>query len=39
MKLQLTVVLPPSPRTTLLISGLLFLGLAAALPWLLRRTD
>jgi len=26
----------PSPRTTLLISGLLFLGLAAALPWLLR---
>ena len=24
----------PSPRTTLLISGLLFLGVAAALPWL-----
>jgi hypothetical protein len=26
----------PSPRTTVLISGLLFLGLAAALPWLWR---
>jgi methionine-rich copper-binding protein CopC len=27
------------PHATLLISGLLFLVLAAALPWLLRRTD
>jgi hypothetical protein len=28
-----------SPRAALLVGGLLFPGLAAALPWLLRRTD
>ncbi len=28
-----------SPRAALLVGGLLFLGSAAALPWLLRRTD
>ena len=30
---------PDSKRAMLLITGLLFVGVAAALPWLLRRTD